>query len=225
MAKRLTVKQKKELVDCFKSGTPINVLSKDFNCTKLTIIRNLKKDLGVEKYKELNIEKKLFKVENIEKETESEVQKKQDNETLKNAFKESKISKDYKDGSGFPTVDSFVEIAPLDFEIGDLSRKELTSIPLSEVNLPKVVYLVVDKKIDLEIKFLKDFPGWDFLPSEDLNRKTIEIYSDLNLAKRSCHKEQKVIKVPNSDVFKMTAPNLLAKGISRIINDQNLISL
>ena len=31
-----------------------------------------------------------------------------------------------------------------------------------------------------------------FPPHDDLNRKTIEIFFDLNLAKRSCNKDQKV---------------------------------
>ena len=54
--------------------------------------------------------------------------------------------------------------------------KELSSVPLSEVDFPKVVYMIVDKKIELEIKLLKDFPEWEFLPHDDLNRKTIEIF-------------------------------------------------
>ena len=43
--------------------------------------------------------------------------------------------------------------------------------------------MLVDKKIELEIKVLKDFPEWEFLPQDDLNRKTIEIFFDLNIAK------------------------------------------
>ena len=85
--------------------------------------------------------------------------------------------------------------------------------------------MVVEKKIELEIKLLKDFPEWDFLPNGDLNRKTIEIFFDLNLAKRSCKKEQKVLKVPNTDVFRIAAPVLLKKGISRIVCAENLIAL
>ena len=77
----------------------------------------------------------------------------------------------------------------------------------------------------MEVKLLKDFPEWDFLPLADLNRKTIEIFFDLNLAKRSCNKEQKVLKVPNTDVFKIAAPVLLEKGISRIVCAENLIAL
>ena len=120
---------------------------------------------------------------------------------------------------------SFIEIAPLDYVIDNSNRKELSSVPISEVDFPKVVYMVVDKKIELEIKLLKDFPEWEFLPHDDLNRKTIEIFFDLNLAKRSCNKEQKVLKVPNTDVFRITAPILLEKGISRIVCAENLIAL
>ena len=107
----------------------------------------------------------------------------------------------------------------------NLSRKELSSVSISEVDFPKVVYMIVDKKIELEIKLLKDFPEWEFLPYEDLNRKTIEIFFDLNLAKSSCNKEQKVLKVPNTDVFRIAAPVLLAKGISRIVCPRLLIAL
>ena len=107
----------------------------------------------------------------------------------------------------------------------DSSRKELSSVPISEIDFPKVVYMVVDKKIELEIKLLKDFPDWSFLPQEDMTRKAIEIFFDLKLAKRSCNKEQKVLKVPNTDVFRIATPLLMAKGITRIVCAENLISL
>ena len=104
-------------------------------------------------------------------------------------------------------------------------QKELSSVPISDIDFPKIVYMIVDKKIELEIKFLKDYPDWEFLPAEDLNRKTIEIYFDLKVAKRACNKEQRVIKVPNTDVFRITAPILLSRGISRIVSDDKLIAL
>ena len=59
MAKRLSEKDKEEIAQSFKNGKTIDVLSKDFNCNKLTIIRNLKKNLGEAKYKELINNKKL----------------------------------------------------------------------------------------------------------------------------------------------------------------------
>ena len=85
--------------------------------------------------------------------------------------------------------------------------------------------MVVNKNIELEIKFLKEYPDWDFLPNSDLNRKTIEIFNDIKVAKRSCNKEQKVIKVPNTEVFRIVAPTLISRGISRIISSEQLIAL
>ena len=43
--------------------------------------------------------------------------------------------------------------------------------------------MVVDKKIELETKLLKDFPEWQFLSQSELNRKTIEIFLDLKTAR------------------------------------------
>ena len=74
-------------------------------------------------------------------------------------------------------------------------------------------------------KFLKDYPDWEFLPNEDLNRKTIEIFLDLKTAKRFCSKDKKVIKVPNTNVFKIVSPILISRGISRIVSAENLIAL
>ena len=119
----------------------------------------------------------------------------------------------------------FIEISPLHFEIENVPRKEFSSIPIEEIEFPKIVYMVVDKNIELEIKLLKDFPEWEFLPNEDLKRKTIEIHFDLKLAKRACRKEQRVIKVPNTDVFRIVSPILISRGISRIVSAEKLISL
>ena len=148
-----------------------------------------------------------------------------DSDDLRKDYNNSKVLNENITASNFAPIDSFFEIAPLDYEIDSSSRKELSSVPISEVDFPKVVYMIVDKKIELEIKLLKDFPEWEFLPHDDLNRKTIEIFFDLNLAKRSCNKEQKVLKVPNTDVFRIASPVLIAKGISRIVCAENLIAL
>ena len=85
--------------------------------------------------------------------------------------------------------------------------------------------MIVHKNIELEIKLLKDYPDWEFLPNEDLNRKTIEIFFDLKKAKRVCKKEKKVIKVPNTDVFRIVSPILISRGISRIVTSEKLIAL
>ena len=226
MTKRLTDKQKQEIVESFKSGTDIYNLSQKYGCTNSTIIRNLKKTLGESKYKGLFEKSKL-------KKTKSKVNENQTNELLETNFNEDLKYNSYGsinlnenlNDTNFEPIDSFFEIAPIDYEIDKSSRKELSSVPISDLDLPKIVYMIVDKKIELEIKLLKDFPNWEFLPEDDLKRKTIEIFFDLNIAKKSCTKEQKVLKVPNTDVFRIAAPVLLSRGISRIVCAEHLIAL
>ena len=227
MSKRLTEKQKDEIIKGFKSGIPIVFLSENYSCTSSTIIRNLKKKLGESKYKELFNKSKTTAVESKtnHKKTNNLLKTNIDNHQLKQDPNDVNIFNGNVTVSTFAPDDSFIEIAPVDFEIDTSSRKELSSVPISDVDFPKVVYMVVDKKIELEIKLLKDFPEWEFLPYEELNRKVIEIFFDLNIAKRSCNKEQKVLKVPNTDVFRIAAPVLISKGISRIVFAENLIAL
>ena len=227
MAKRLTEKQKIEIAEYFKNGKTIEALSEEFNCTILTITRNLKKNLGEIKYKEiLENNKNLYILNSLE---EKDKNKKNDPEFVKKSSKnefsnEQTFDANQTDNNNFSSTE-FVEISPLDFEIENVPRKELSSIPLQEIDFPKTVYMIVNKSIELEVRLLKDYPEWEFLPNEDLKRKTIEIYCDLKVAKRSCSKEQKVIKVPNTDVFRIVSPLLVSRGISRIVSGDNLIAL
>ncbi len=224
MAKRLSVEDKKNIVKSFSNGETINELSKRFSCTKLTIIRNLKQNIGENVYRELSKKNKSsnqIDSKDINK-TDEFPQENKNKEVLKKELFNTSTTFDNIIG---PPSESFFEIAPLNYEIDNIPRKELSSVPISEIDFPKIVYMIVNKNIELEIKLLKDFPEWDFLPVSDLNRKTIEIYNDIKVAKRFCNKEQKVIKVPNTDVFRIAAPTLISRGISRIICSEQLISL
>tara|TARA_B100001248_G_scaffold199183_1_gene153536 strand:- start:321 stop:1004 length:684 start_codon:yes stop_codon:yes gene_type:complete len=227
LTKRLTEKQKANIVNSFKNGSNVEYLSEEFKCTISTIIRNLKKDLGEKTYKLLA------------KKNKNSFQNNNDNENINvdisdtdlklvstnNDFDKTNIKDKNDKASNQSSLTEFVEIAPLNFEIENSSRKELSSIPIDQVEFPKVVYMIVYKNIELEIKLLKDYPDWEFLPNEDLNRKTIEIFLDLNTAKRACGKEHKVLKVPNTNVFKIVSPILISRGISRIVSEEKLIAL
>ncbi len=227
MAKRLTEKQKKIILNSFKKGETIEDLSKEFKCTNSTIIRNLKKDLGETNYKELfkkiknssnknNFnENKIFNFNNTDVRLEPA---QNDRIQISNL---NKVANDLT----FPSYSEFTEIAPIDYEIENVPRKDLSSVPIGEIEFPKIVYMIVSKNIELEIKLLKDYPDWQFLPNEELKRKTIEIYFDLKTANRICNKEQKVIKVPNTDVFRIASPFLISRGISRIVSAEKLIAI
>ena len=159
MARRLTKEQIEEIIKCFENGTNINTLSQKFNCTKLTVIRNLKKNLGELKYIDLlNKNKSLkgkFKTNKIQ--SSNLLKTNIDNADLIKDSNDPKVLNENITASNFDPYDSFLEIAPLDYEIDNSTRKELTSVQISEVDFPKVVYMIVDKKIELEIKLLKNF--------------------------------------------------------------------
>jgi len=220
LAKRISDKERKEIVDDFINNISLEEISKRYNFTKLTISRNLKKSLGEDKFNELNKSNKSNKSNKNEKrnlDSKKLVEMKTNDNNLEGYFKE--VIKD-----SFPE-NTFLEIAPLNLEIDNEPQKDLSSISIEEVELPKVVYMVVDKQVELETKLLKEYIEWNFLSEKDLSRNTIEIFYDLKTAKRSIKKDQRVIKVPNSNLFKIAAPILLSRGISRIVSSEVLIAL
>ena len=224
LAKRLTEKQKEEIKINFLDNQSVEFLSEKFNCTKTTIIRNLKKSLGEIKYKE--ILNRLNATFDLKNENLLENDNQQINEKNKiNKTDDTSISIGISNEDKINPFESFIEITPLDHDFEAVSQKDISSIPLSEIKLPNMVFLIVKKEIELETKYLKDYPEWQFLPQNDLQRKTIEIHFDLKTAKRICNKDQKVIKVPNTDVFRIVAPILMSRGISRIVTAENLISI
>ena len=221
LVKRITNKIKNQIVKSFRSGLNINQISAKLLYTESTITKHLKNILTQEEFK-------LLKQKNKKNNT---VIVKDDNSQLSNIkSSNTKILIKNKEKSEINKIDIveqeiFHEITPLidktDFKI----QKEISSQPLKEINLPEIVYLVVDKTVDLVPKSLREFPEWSFLPEEDLSRLALEIFSDKKSAMRSCKKNEKVIKVPNSKIFLLSVKFLNSKGISRIIFDEDLISI
>ncbi len=217
MFKKVSDKQKKEISDLFIKGSSIKDISNIYKFSLQTITRQLKISLGDNEFKRIktliksNLENKKKENAGLDKLTEnldefnfaSEKQNVKNNNFLNERFFE------------------VVPIAnPIDFD----NQKDLTSEPLKDANLPQVLYLLVDNKIELAPKLLKDYPEWSFLPETDLSRKTIRIFSDPKEAKKYCSKNQKAIKIPNSKVFFLVKDSLKKKGISRIIFNDSLLS-
>ena len=213
-------------MDDFINGSTIDELVEKFNFSKLTITRNIKKNVNSEQF--------IF----LQKQNNSKKNNSINLKNFKKNFNENKLIDDHENdiknsenyfndnprNESYPES-TFMEIAPLNYDINNENRKDLSSVPISEIALPKIVYMIVDDKIELKTKFLRDYPDWHFLSENDLNRKTIEIYFDIKIAKRFCNKNQKVIKVPNPNVFKIAAPLLISRGISRIVSPDKLIAL
>ena len=213
MSKRITNLQKEDLKIRFLNGEDIESLAEEFKYSKLTISRNLIKILGkedFEAYKKNNKKNKLL-LNKIKKNDENQ--------------KKFNKSKDFKDNEVNLSQETFFEVVPLNQDFTEHNRKDFSSVSIEEITFPNIVYMIVDKKIELKVKSLKEYPQWLFLSKEELERKTIQIFNDLKTAKRECGKENKVIKIPNTNVFKTVAGILSSRGISRIINEDKLISL
>jgi len=215
LAKRISENEKKEIIDDFTNNKSLDEISEKFNFTKVTITRHLKKSLGQEKYS------KLIKFNKNEKKY-ADLQYLEEEKTSSNNLEI--LSEKTIGHESFPE-NTFLEIAPLNLEIDNKPQLDLTSVSITEVDLPKVVYMIVDKQIELKTKLLKEYIEWNFLSEKDLNRNTIEIFYDMKTAKRCTKKDQRVLKIPNSDVFKITAPILLSRGITRIVSSEVLIAL
>ena len=136
-------------------------------------------------------------------------------------------SKDYdKDINNQNFDDNFEEIAPLvsgfDF---DLQKQKSDFEILDYECLPESVYMIVDKKVELELQLISDLPEWSFLPENELQRKAILLFSNQRSAKRICSRSQRVIKIPNTSIFKISQPYLISKGITRLILEDSIIGL
>jgi len=121
--------------------------------------------------------------------------------------------------------DVFQEIPPLTSELGVVKEKEVICEPLVPGVLPVVVYMLVDRSVELDARPLKEFPELGNLLNVDKERQALCLFSNQRSAKRNCGRSQRVIKVPDTNVFCLSAPFLLARGITRLVLEGSLISL
>ena len=209
MPKKVSDQQKKEILNLFVSGKILKDLSDQFKLSQTTIARQLKNSLGLEKFNELKEKNKKSK--------------KEKNKIIIDDFDIDNNLNQKIQNDNFE--EKFVEVIPITEGIELNNQKDLASEPLKEVKLPKVVYILVDKNIELLPKMVKEYPEWSFLPQQDLNRMSLEIFDDHNYAKKLCSKNQKLIKVPNPNVFLIASSSLKSKGITRIIFNNLLLSI
>ena len=122
------------------------------------------------------------------------------------------------------TGNEFEEIVPLVSSF-DFEKEKLDFEILSQETLPESVYMLVDKKVELEVTSISDLPEWSFLPENELRRNALLLFFNQRTAKRSCSRNQRVIKIPNTNVFKVSKPYLISKGITRLILEDSMIGL
>ncbi len=116
----------------------------------------------------------------------------------------------------FPLVSSY------DFET---EKQKVDYQILDKKSLPEIVYMLVDKKVELDSQLISDLPEWDFLPENEKMRKAILLFPNQRSAKRNCSRSQRVIKIPNTSVFELTKTYLITRGITRLILEDIIIGL
>ena len=121
---------------------------------------------------------------------------------------------------------NFDEIEPLVSSFGfDQKRQAEDFEILNFESLPESVYMIVDKKVELDLQTISDLPEWSFLPENELKRIAIVLFSNQRTAKRICSRNQRVIKIPNTNVFNLSKSYLISKGVTRLILEDSIISL
>ncbi len=90
--------------------------------------------------------------------------------------------------------------------------------------MPRICYLVVDRAADLVVRPLEDFGALGL--SANPTTLTLPIFDNHRVAKRfATDRSQRVIKVPDSQVFYKTAFQLRAKGITHLFIDGQIYVL
>ncbi|WP_448599311.1 hypothetical protein [Thermoleptolyngbya sp.] len=130
---------------------------------------------------------------------------------------------DDEDDDDDPLIDAAVELD--DLTGGLHSNMPLHIAPLSEAKLPKSCYLVVDRTSDLVTRPLKDFAGLGLIPDDQEEERTLPVFDNHRVAKRYVRRMQRVVKVPDGQVFLKASPYLQAKGITRLLIDGRVYSL
>ena len=237
ISRRLTKTQKSEILHSYRDGENTNFLAEKYSCTTNTINRTVKTMLTEKEYKLLKQQRSKISNNKI-KSIDNQILK-ENNEGLSIEIEQVVNDIEVKKMSSLSLDNDFCEelfyenkdnnfelIEPLfsDFDFDEDKQKDDFEI-LNYESLPESVYMIVDKKVELDLQLISNLPDWSFLPENELNRNAILLFSNQRSAKRSCSRNQRVIKIPNTSIFKLSKPYLISKGITRLILDDSIIAL
>jgi len=108
---------------------------------------------------------------------------------------------------------------------GKKSQTVIKILPLSEAELPKICYVVIDKAAELITRPLNDFSELGKIPPAENGSATLPIFENHRVARRFSKRSHRVIKVPDGSMLQKVSSYLLAKGISRLLIDGQVYSL
>lgn len=242
---RLTDSQKRELVERYRSGESTAALAEAFGCSVNTVSRTARALLTPEAYEALKKERArgggaasqaalesgsqaAVQSNRIQAEaTPAEPIDDQDPATL--ALDDADDFGDALEDAGEADEEPEQEFHTVAVLTGQISLEMESPAPdcqpLGPGVLPESVYMLVDKLVELDPQPLSAFQELGALAAADQDRQAIGLYASPRTAKRQCGRNQRVIKVPDSQVFERTSRYLLARGITRLVLDGSLIAL
>ena len=124
----------------------------------------MKKNLGEKQFKELinELKSKNQSFRSVKKNRYFENENNQ-NKAVKNEKIYPDISINHNSEEDFSSTNQFIEITPLNYEIENVPQKDLSSVPISDIEFPPSVFMIVDKKTELVVKYLKEYQFGIFL--------------------------------------------------------------
>ena len=253
-ASRLTDSQKQDLVERYSAGEASSVLAEAFGCSVNTVSRTVRTLLPAEEYNALKAARAkgvrpvaataVADVEPApapepaavpEPESEAETAGSEASQQIPALDDADDCNAAESAGAGdqeaelsdadHDPANQFHEVAILTGITHADSHVPVPTQPLGPGVLPESVYMLVDKVVELDPRPLSDFPELGSLDPVDQERQAIGLFASPRTAKRQCGRNQRVIKVPDSQVFERTSRYLLARGITRLVLDGTLIAL
>ncbi len=98
--------------------------------------------------------------------------------------------------------------------------------PITEAQLPRTCYLVIDRAAELITRPLSDFADLGRVPSGEIEEKTLPVFDNHRIAKRFSNRRfHRIVKIPDSRLLVKTTAYLQAKGITRLLFDGQVYAL
>ena len=239
-ASRLNNSQKQELVQRYQAGEASAALAEAFECSTNTVSRTVKAVLGIEAYAALKeqrakgtvaINPEPINPEQINTELENQTTQKVEEVPAVLALDDADdFATNHKEDSESIDLEieqnnDFFTLPLLAVEANLSDSNPCVSKPLVTSELPASLYLLVDREVELKGTPVKEFSELGRVAPQEEDLQAIALFVNPRQAKRQCGRSQRVIKVPDSSLLDLTAPYILAQGISRIVLEGALYAI
>lgn len=229
-ASRLNNSQKQELVQRYQAGEASAALAEAFECSTNTVSRTVKAALGIEAYAALKEQRAKGTVA-INTEPENQTTRKLEEVPAVLALDDADdFATNHKEDSESIDLEieqnnDFFTLPLLAVEANLSDSNPCVSKPLVTSELPASLYLLVDREVELKGTPVKEFSELGRVAPQEEDLQAIALFVNPRQAKRQCGRSQRVIKVPDSSLLDLTAPYILAQGISRIVLEGALYAI